>query len=304
MDMENSINPKNLFKILNPCLDPVFKSIFTKDAPESKHALRGLVSAIIQKDVTVVDVTTNEPPILDTADKQIRYDINCVMDNGEKANVEMTIWPDVYEAYRMEYYLARLHTMQEIKGKEKGYQKLKQSCQISIFAKANVFNDSNFFHKFIYHDPIRGIDLGGQTAIFTVELQKLLEILSKPVNEMTRLEMWAVFFCYYTDLNKQGLIQQILETDEEIHMAQAMMQRITAAEVAALKQLSRDRYEIDKCSHEYELDLREERGLAKGLAKGIEQGRIEAAHHMKEDGVPLEQISRWTNIPLEILTTL
>ncbi|MDR2489875.1 MAG: Rpn family recombination-promoting nuclease/putative transposase [Spirochaetaceae bacterium] len=105
----------NLYKIVNPCFDPVFKSIFTRDEPESKQALRGLVSAILQKDLQVADVTINEPPVNGIGDKQIRYDLSCVLDDGEKANVEMTLWPKVHEVNKMEYFLARLHATQRTK---------------------------------------------------------------------------------------------------------------------------------------------------------------------------------------------
>ena len=293
--MENNNFSNELNELINPCLDPVFKSIFTKDTLESKNALRGLVSAIIQKDLKVVDVTTNEPPVNAAGDKQIRYDINCVLDGGEKANVEMTLWPDLYEVYRMEYYLARLHATQEIKGKDSGYQKLKQSYQISIFAKGNVFEDTEFYHRFIYFDPERRIDLGGRTAMFTVELKKLQEIILKSVQEMTRLEMWALFFAYFNDPDKQDILRQIIETEEEIGMAQEMMQRISATELEALKQISRDKYELDIASRNYEMKLRLDaslkqgleqgikRGLEQGLSQGIGQGLLQGAEQTKQE---------------------
>ncbi|MDR2491271.1 MAG: Rpn family recombination-promoting nuclease/putative transposase, partial [Spirochaetaceae bacterium] len=90
--MQNFNCSKKLHR-LNPCSDPVFKSIFTRDEPESKKALLGLVSTVIQKKLTVVTVTANEPAINDLGGKQIRYDISCVLDGGEKANIEMTLWP-------------------------------------------------------------------------------------------------------------------------------------------------------------------------------------------------------------------
>jgi predicted transposase/invertase (TIGR01784 family) len=299
----------NLSAIINPCYDPVFKCIFTKDMPESKQALRGLVSAILQKDLQVVDVTTNEPPVNGIGDKQIRYDINCVLDDGEKANVEMTLWPKAHEVCRMEYFLARLHTMQEIKGSKNGYRKLKQSYQISLFAKGNVFQDKDFFHRFMYYDPEREIDFGGRTTICTVELKKLEEVVKKPVAEMSRLEKWAVFFGCYCDVNRQELLRKILETEEEISMAENMIARITPKEAAALRQISEDKYWMDKAAMEYEYkrnmrrlkrakaQIREE-GLKEGREEGLEQGREEGreqvkqevARRMEEQGLSAEQI--------------
>ena len=296
MGMENNKFSKELNELINPCFDPVFKSIFTKDTPESKNALRGLVSAILQKDLKVVDVTSNEPPVNNTGDKQIRYDINCVLDDGEKANVEMTLWPNAHEVCKMEYYLARLHATQEIKGKEKGYQSLKQSYQISIFAKGNVFKDKEFFHRFIYFDPLRGVNLGGRTALCTVELKKLQEIILKSVQEMTRLEMWAIFFAYFTDPGKQDILRQIMAAEEEIGMAQKMINRISAAEAAALYQMSRDKYEMDMATLKYEIKLKKRRlkrietrcrkqGLEDGIKQGIEQGLSQGIQQGLSQGI-------------------
>ena len=324
MGMEKIIYQKNLKEILNPCIDPVFKSIFTKDTPESKQALRGLVSAVLQKDLTVVSVTANEPPVNNAAGKQIRYDINCVLDNGEKANVEMTLWPKAHEVYKMEYYLARLHTSQEIQGVKSGYKKLKQSYQISLFSKANVFSDEHFFHHFFYHDPVRNVNLGGRTAIYTVELGKLLEILKKAVHEMTRLERWAVFFAYFNDPDpeKQAIIRQIVSMEEEIQMAEKMMYRITPAEEAALRQISEDKYWTDLADARYDLHLKKKRfkrykarvlqdlkamkedirteieqslkqSLEKSLEQGIEKGREEIIK-LLEQGLSVDEIKQRT----------
>ena len=252
----------------------------------------------------VVDVTTNEPPVNASGDKQIRYDINCILDDGDKANVEMTLRPTTFEAYKMEYYLARLHTTQEAKGKETGYQNLKQSYQISIFAKANMFKDSHFFHRFVYSDPEHGVDLGGRTALYTVELKKLGEVIKKAVLEMTAMEMWAFFFAYYTDPSKQGILQQIMEHDKEIRMAQKMLSRITPEEEAALYQMSVDKAIMDRATREYEHKQRLKRiklrtlrqGRKEGIEQGLEHGRSEGASAVVDllrKGWTLEQIETY-----------
>ncbi|WP_010263284.1 hypothetical protein [Treponema primitia] len=43
--------------------DPVFKAVLTRETAESRSALRFLVSAVIQRPVTVVSVIANEPPV-------------------------------------------------------------------------------------------------------------------------------------------------------------------------------------------------------------------------------------------------
>ena len=79
-------------------------------------------------------------------------------------------------------------------------------------------------------------------------------------------------------------------------MAQAMMERITASEIEAIKQISRDKYEIDRYSHEYELKLWKEEGLAEGLEQGRTEGKQEIARRMYEQGIPVEQILAITGL--------
>ena len=73
--------------------DNIFKAVFTKDTIDSRRALSGLVSAIVGREMEVLDITANEPAPEDTRDRQIRFDINCKTAAGEKVNVEMCLNP-------------------------------------------------------------------------------------------------------------------------------------------------------------------------------------------------------------------
>ena len=57
--------------------DNFFKAVFTKDTPQSKGALSGLLSALIRRKIAVKTITTNEPAINNAFDRCIRYDIAC-----------------------------------------------------------------------------------------------------------------------------------------------------------------------------------------------------------------------------------
>ena len=103
------------------CNDAVFKAIFTKNTPESRTALKSLLSAFLVKELYVLDVRANEPPINDLRDRQIRFDISVRFNDGELADVEMTVNPKKYESLRFEYYTARLLVDQNIKGQDRSY---------------------------------------------------------------------------------------------------------------------------------------------------------------------------------------
>jgi len=110
--------------IIDPCWDSVFKAIFTRDTPESRFALEDLLSAIIGRKLTVPVITANEPPVASENERQIRYDINCKLDDGELCNIEMTLNPGVYEPMRLEYYSGKLLVNQDIRGKDRSYRDL------------------------------------------------------------------------------------------------------------------------------------------------------------------------------------
>ena len=80
-------------EILDIRYDIVFKAVFTRDTPASKGALSRFISAFICRDIIVITIKANEPPIDNTRDRQIRFDINCIAETGEPINVEMSLNP-------------------------------------------------------------------------------------------------------------------------------------------------------------------------------------------------------------------
>jgi hypothetical protein len=115
--------------------DNVFKAVFTKNIPASQYALADLVSALIGRKLGIVAITANEPAIDNVRDRQIRFDIKCLAEDGELVNVEMSLNPARFEPVRLEFYAGRLFTGQDIRGKEKDFDDLKQAYQIAILAK-------------------------------------------------------------------------------------------------------------------------------------------------------------------------
>jgi predicted transposase/invertase (TIGR01784 family) len=280
---------ENLPPDFSLCRDAVFKAVFTKDTPESQGALKGLLSAFIGRKINSVSIINNEPAVDDLHQRQIRYDLNATFDNGELANIEVMLYPKIHEPERMEYYLDRLHASQEIKGTDKTFGDLKRTWQLSIADRKNFFADNEYFHNFILYDPIRHISLGGLTAVHTLELNKLDRVLKKPVSQMTSLERWSVYFKYFTDPEKQGLLQEILKEEEAITMATQVIQGLTQSQIEYIREMSRHKREAD-----YWQDIRdaEDAGIAKGEAKGRETGRKEGALKIVEllrSGTTLEE---------------
>jgi hypothetical protein len=175
--------------IVNICWDNVFKSVFTRRTAESLGALSKLLTAIIGRELTVNHITANEPAVDSLRDRQIRFDISCQFKNAELANVEMTFNPDKFEPLRIEFFACKLYTTQDIRGADAYYDELNTSYQISFLVNRKFWSDNAFVHTFEYYDSEHAVSLNGRIRIITVELDKLDNILEKPVKKYDRLNI-------------------------------------------------------------------------------------------------------------------
>ena len=64
-----------------------------------------------------------------------------------------------------------------------------------------------------------GEEISSQINFILVELSKLENIAAKPVNKLTPLEMWAVFFRYSPDVKHRDLVNNVIAERKEIAMA-------------------------------------------------------------------------------------
>jgi predicted transposase/invertase (TIGR01784 family) len=266
--------------------DNVFKSVFTRNTPQSRGALSRLLSAEIGRSVQAMKIAANEPPAEGLEERQIRFDISCTLDHDELANIEMCLYPNKFEPLRSEYHVGKLHTTQEIRGAQKTFQNLNHTYQISLFANRNFFEDESFMHHFEYYDSERRLYLGGKCHIITVELEKLEGVVKKPVKEMNARERWAVFIRYMTDSGKRTIINEILAEEEGIAMAGEVLLTI-----------SQDREERIRLVSEYMAAATAEANIYDARQEGWEEGKEEGRQENQEEiltlieqGYTLEQL--------------
>jgi predicted transposase/invertase (TIGR01784 family) len=279
--------------IIDIRMDNVFKAVFTKDTPASRGALSRLLSALIGRELTVLAISANEPPVDNIRDRQIRFDIACKAETGELVNVEMSLNPDAFEPVRLEFYAGKLFTGQDIRGVGKTYGDLEEAWQIAILAKERFFPDDDFFHRFEYYDPDRQVSLQGRSRIVTLELAKVEAAGGQPVDTMTTAEQWAYFFQYLTDKRRRRMINELVAQEEGIAMASEVLISISRDEVERARLASEYKHELDTQSR---LVQAERNGQKKGLEKGLEKGRQEIARKMKASNVPASQISVYTGL--------
>ena len=289
--------------------DNIFKAVFTRDTPASKGALSSLISALINRRVSVEAIVTNEPPVDDTNERSIRFDISCRAESGEQINIEMCFNPKPYEHERLEYFAAKLLTSQGIRGIDKSYSDLKDSYQIAILGEKRLFPDDALVHTFQYYDAEHGVSLKGKTWIVTVELLKTETIIEKQPSEIDSREAWACFLQYLTDREKMGKINEILGREEGIAMAGETLITISRDDREQARLLSEEKYALDRQS-DLVLAKREGRteglqiGRTEGLQEGIQQSRQEIARNLKTAGVSEDIISKTTGLSPEEIRLL
>ena len=283
--------------------DPVFKAVFTKETADSRGALSGLISALIGRTVTVETIVANEPATDFLGQKKIRYDISCISKNKEPIDVEMSFHPIEDELNRLEYFASRLFVGQDIQGIDKSYFDLKETYQISILAQKSFFSDKYLTHAFQFYDPQTHVSLDGKIRIITLELEKSVMFIDKPIEEMTTTELWAAYFQYLTDEAKREKIKEIINREEGIAMATNALCQVSAEYEAYALQTSLMKGELDWWSSMK--DAKREglaEGRMEGLMEGLNKASLDIAQKMKTMGFPAEQIQAVTGLSIEQIT--
>jgi len=276
--------------LVDICKDNVFKAVFTKETAASRTALSRFVSAVIGRNVEIINLTANEPTIENLRDRQIRFDINCRTENGELVNVEMSLNPESFEPVRLEFHIGKLFIGQDIKGTEKSYDHLKRAYQIAILVTEKFFPDDDFFHSFEYYDPARRVSLNGRTRIHTLELSKLEAVVKKPTEEMNSQELWAVYFRYLKDNSKRAKINQIVAQEEGIAMASEVLLTISRDEIERARLMSEEKNQLDYQSGMVHAKLE---GRKEGEKRGIKKGENNIINLLKSGKSPEEVIREY-----------
>ena len=195
--------------------------------------------------------------------------------------------PRPFEPIRLEFYLARLFSGQDIRGINTGYFKLKQAFQIAIISNERFFGDNEFFHSFEYYDELRHVSLKGKSRIITLELSKLKSKVLKLAIEMSIHERWAVYLEYMTDKSKRSKINEILNYEEGIAMANGVLFEISRDEIERAKIMRAEKTELDYIS--YMAYAKEE-----GHAEGHKKGREEIINLLKSGKLPEEILREYS----------
>jgi predicted transposase/invertase (TIGR01784 family) len=276
--------------ILPPSEDYIFKTLLTH--PDTKPALIDLVAAVIGREVAEIEdvqILYNEPPTMDANEKNERLDVNCVLHDGTQVNVEMQgsqieePGVDGNENFLSKYiyYLTDLHSSQKSKGVK--YYKLARTYQVT-FSTYTIFPERKDYITSSSMRTPEGELISDRINMVIIELSKLGEVLEKPVEAMSSIEMWSAFLGYASDPSRRRLINEMIERKEALGMASTVLMNISKDDHERAKFRSRRKFETDLASN---ILTATDRGRAEGEKKTAEE-----MLELIKSGYTLEQIEK------------
>ncbi len=280
--------------LLDPRREAVFKTIFSKETKESSTARNSIISAFIGRKIQSSTVLNPELTIEDVRDKAARLDILCVLEDGTQVNLEMQMCntSDSIED-RLCYYCSQLYTGQELRGLS--YSTLKP-VYIILISNQTIFEKFDKYVSLIQYRFEDGTSFSNKLNIFTLELSKIDEPATI-TKELDPVQRWGLFFTSAVNQEKKKLLDDLVETDEGILMAEKLLYEVTQDDYERARIFSRE-----KILNDYYAGLAS--AEQKGIEEGIEQGLLQTAKTMKEKGFPIEEICSITGFPADKIGSL
>jgi len=249
------------------------------ETPNSKTALIHFLNSALYftGEHSIIDLEVINPaiPVDNKKKKKSVFDIRVRFKNGQQAIVEMEFHKKDDFKRRSQFLVSRAYSSQDISGNT--YADLKK-CYLICIMNYPLFDDDRYYRDIMFRDE-HGTPLTDDEVIIFLELSKIKKLLNKPVDELSDIEMWMLFFRYVTDKSKRELLNKILEKKEGIGMAAQILKEMSMSEQERMI------YEAELI---YELD---QRSAKRAVAIGI-------ARKFKERNVPFDVIAESTGLRL------
>ena len=275
--------------ILNPRLDVNFKALFTQGTKESDAALQSFISAAVGRKIKSLKLDPNEPAADTPSQLQMSFDVAVTFDDGEKASIEMQGRDREYNyASRSEIQAARLLNNNAKKG---GEWQVNKVYQISVLNFHFTKGDKSEMSWYTMKDD-KGNGLADKLNVIFIDLLTIKRLVGTPVERLTPLQKWGLFFSYADDESKTEYVCQIAKSEEGIMEADRIAQRMSEEDANWFRQNSID---IARRDRNAELSAYRE----KGLAEGARRNAVENARNALAMNLTAEQAAQITGLPLE-----
>ena len=145
-----------------------------------------------------------------------------------------------------------------------------------------------------------GDRLADRLNIILIDLKTIRKMFGTPINELTPVEKWGLFFCYVDKEEYADYISQLVRSEKGIMAAENTVKYMSEADDNWFVQNSRFIAERDKNT---QIRNAERRGREQGMLEGAQQKAIENARKLLADGkYTAKEISELLQIPIDLFT--
>jgi predicted transposase/invertase (TIGR01784 family) len=269
---------------------------------ESRPALKGLISAVIEDEVSEILMVNTELPKSNYFEKGERFDVNCKTDTGEQINIEMQANPmkgdnsdNTHENFRSRIvvYLTDLFAKQD---KQKIYSNYKKTYCVA-FCDYTIWQDEKCIRKFYLTDE-DNVELSNKISAIVIELDKIDKLLEKKsISELNRAELWAFYLKYIDNPEYEDVFLKLIESEEAFKVATQALTSISTNEQERYNLFVRQKAEND---YNHDMAMSEEIGRQQGVLQGL----FQTAKRMLNRGKSVNEIVEDTGLTEQQINAL
>ncbi len=291
--------PMSNQQLVNLRIDFAFKQLFGTSGNED--ILIAFLNAMLQDSLEspIVSLQLEDPHLHreHEEDKLSILDISTTLDTGTKVNVEIQLNNNHDMIKRSLYYWGRLYTSQLQKGMP--YSSLHKTITINLLNFV-MFPEYEAFHTtgILWNQQQQKI-LSDDIEVHIVEIPKLMQQWR---NE--QVNPWEDSFVRWLLLLPANEDEQLIQTLEDIAMNQdpilqkAMNKWERMSQDSSFRQAyeAREKALMDEAA---KFAHARNEGKKEGRQEGIEEGKIQLIRGMHKNGMPIEDIAKFTNLLIE-----
>ncbi len=263
--------------------------------------LEGFLTALLQKDIKIINLLESESNRADETDKLNRVDLLTVDDKGDYIIIEIQNEREIHYLERLLYGTSKL-IVENLKIGDT-YKKIKKVISVSIL----YFTLGEKVDDYVYY---------GTTEFRGIHTKNPLILRRKDKDTISTVETKEIYPEYYlieverfkdvvqSDLDEwiYFLKNECIKDDFKSKNIKKVEEKLDIMKMSKTKRKSYERYLLNLAS---ETDIIEgareegwEEGRKEGMEKGMEKGRKETAKNLIEFGMSIEDIVRITGLAI------
>ena len=260
---------------LNPTNDVFFKFIFGR--PERKQITIAFLNDLLEDELEheIKDLTFTNPEYVPDkeTDKLARLDISCVLDSGEKVDVEMQVANEHNIQKRSLFYWSRMYSSSLSAGDS--YNDLIPCICINILDFIEFKEEPEAFISLgVYNNKSRDRRYMRDLSLCFLEIPKF-----KKKEHMTRIERWLAVFSKKLSFKEK---EAIARKDPVMKDVLNSYDLFFSDKKERLNYINR---EMEILDHNSSIKSATEEGIKQGIEKGIKKGKEEGLRQGKKEGL-------------------